>query len=536
MLRSTSSLVHRRGPVFQFRKSVPVDLIDRLGSSDIRRSLRTCNARVARQRAWTLALLIEEAFAVLRDAGLTSGTRDALNVVLGRVMDDFDRDGRAWAERAKYSMLMDTLVAVHPDRTASSQASAAILTPLASGLTPPPNGPLVVTPSAPLVTTAPTGDITYLIAQAVRDAQIDPRARRPLSAFLPDYLKEKARDVAPKTVEELGTKIRIFIDAIGDLDVHAYTRDHLLDFRDLLDEMPKDASKHLGTDSLREAIAINERRPIALPTIGPVTVEAKYLSAVRGVFSYLIVRGILKSNPVAGVSSRQTKDDVEDLLDVEKRLPFSREQIQQLKILSARESRMSADFWFPRVDPYLGLRVGEFAQLNAADFREHHGRLCLDFLHTPDGDVVNAARRSQLQLKSDAAYRICPLPSVVLECGLIEHIERRRKQDGPLAALFPDERPNRHGVHGQNLSKRLGRDIDEISDDPRHVAHSSRHFFAACCDEIGMPKHLRNRFMGHEPEDGNDDKKKRRGRHVSARYGSPIPSLGEMAWIDRLKF
>src|SRR5690606_24094446 len=151
-------------------------------------------------------------------------------------------------------------------------------------------------------------------------------------------------------------------------------------------------------------------------------------------------------------------------------------------------------------------------------------------------DPVNAARRAQLQLKSDAAYRIWPLPSIVLEGGLMEHVERRRRQDGPLAALFPDEAPNRHGAFGQNWAKRLGRDIDEISDDPRHVAHSGRHFFAACCDEIGMPKPLRNRFMGHEPEEGNDDKTKHRGRHVSARYGSPIPSPDEMTWIDHLKF
>ncbi|WP_407924849.1 DUF6538 domain-containing protein [Devosia aurantiaca] len=35
--------MYRRVPVFWFRKTVPVNLIDRLGSSDIRRSLRTCN-------------------------------------------------------------------------------------------------------------------------------------------------------------------------------------------------------------------------------------------------------------------------------------------------------------------------------------------------------------------------------------------------------------------------------------------------------------------------------------------------------------
>lgn len=406
----------------------------------------------------------------------------------------------------------------------------------------PPSQPTdrVIAPPSPAVpATSANADLAQQIRQAVRDAQIDPRARQPLSKFVEGYLKEKSRTIAHKTVEELGSKIRIFIDAMGDREVHAYTRDDLLAFRDLLDQMPRDAIKHLGTDNLRQAIKLNASRAVALPIIGPVTVDAKYLSAIRGIFADLVTRQILTLNPVSGVSSRQTEDGAEDLLDVEKRLPFTREQIEQLKSRSARESKVSGDYWFARVAPYLGLRVGEFAQLSVADFREHHGRLCLDLLHMDDGDAVNAARRAQLRLKTDAAYRICPLPSVILESGLIAYIERRRKADGPLAPLFPEEKPNRHGVYGQNLSKRLGRDIDQVTADARLVAHSSRHFFAERCDEIDMPRTLRHKFMGHESDEDDANNKagnKRRGRHVSKRYGSPIPTPDEMTWIDRLKF
>jgi hypothetical protein len=111
---SISSLVHRRGPVFWFRKSIPVDLIDRLGPTDIRRSLRTCNGRVARQRAWALILVVEEAFAILRDAGLSPGARDAFNAVLSHVMDDLDRSGQQWSQRLRYRALLDSLGGVEP--------------------------------------------------------------------------------------------------------------------------------------------------------------------------------------------------------------------------------------------------------------------------------------------------------------------------------------------------------------------------------------------------------------------------------------
>lgn len=532
MLKSNASLVHRRGPVYWFRKSVPVDLADRLGSTDIRRSLRTCNARVARQRAWALVLVVEDAFAVLRDAGLTPGVRAAFDAILGRVMDDFDRDQRAWAERAKYRLLIESLGTAGNDNVVGDRPELVVSNPALTDR-PVQSSPHVV----PLgISQGGDGNLSELIAQALREAQIDPRARKPLSSFIPIYLQEKAGKVASKTLEEIGTKIRIFTTAIGDLEVHAYTREHLLEFRDLLDEMPKDASKHLGTGDVREAIALNRSRQVQLLTIGRVTVEAKYLSAVRGVFSYLVERGILKANPVDGIKSRQVLDDVEDLLDVEKRLPFTRDQVHQLIAQSAGESRMSADYWWPRVAPFVGLRIGEFAQLNAADLGEHHGRLCIDLLHTPNGDLTSAKRRSMLQLKSDAAYRIVPLPGIVMAGGFLEHVERRRKEAGPLAPLFPDEIPDRHGLFGQNLSKRIGRDIDRVSDDPRLVAHSGRHFFAACCDEICMPTALRNAFMGHEPDDGDDGRKRSRGRHVSRRYGSPVPSAEQLAWIDRLQF
>nr|WP_170926540.1 hypothetical protein [Devosia lucknowensis] len=52
---------------------------------------------MARQRAWTLVLLVEDAFAVLRDEGLSPGARDALSAVLDHVMDDFDRKGSQWS-------------------------------------------------------------------------------------------------------------------------------------------------------------------------------------------------------------------------------------------------------------------------------------------------------------------------------------------------------------------------------------------------------------------------------------------------------
>ena len=58
-----------------------------------------------------------------------------------------------------------------------------------------------------------------------------------------------------------------------------------------------------------------------VPAISPTTVNAKYLSAVRGLFQYLVDRKTILRSPMDGVHSKQKE---QDLLPVEKRLPFTK--------------------------------------------------------------------------------------------------------------------------------------------------------------------------------------------------------------------
>ncbi|MDU0341099.1 site-specific integrase [Bosea rubneri] len=58
--------LHRRGAHWWFRKAVPSDLTGVLGRPDVRRSLRTRNAALARRRALQVLIRIDEVYAVLR--------------------------------------------------------------------------------------------------------------------------------------------------------------------------------------------------------------------------------------------------------------------------------------------------------------------------------------------------------------------------------------------------------------------------------------------------------------------------------------
>lgn len=536
MLKSIASLVHRRGSVYWFRKAVPADLIDRLGHSDIRKSLRTGNMRLARQRAWALIFVLEDAFAVLRDAGLSPGARDALSAVIDNVMNDLDRSGQQWSQRLRYKALLESLDAAPSDGVPKAEASSIVP---AAQVVIPADIPIPRVPPATPAAGQTSADIAQAVMNALRLASIHPDANRPLTSFLPEYLASvRKKGCREQYLSEIGTKVRIFVSTISDRPVHEYGKTDLLHYRDLIDQMPFDAIKHLKTDDPVKAIALNKARAVPLPPISSTTVNSKYLTVIRGLFGYLVQKGILATNPATGVTSEQVVDG-EDLLDVEIRLPFTPKIEAAIIREASKKPKSSADYWWPRINCRQGLRLQEFTQLCVSDFRMLHGRMCIDLLHFDfDDDPCHATRKNELRLKSAAARRIFPLAQAVIDDGLLNLVERRRRQDGPNARLFPKEKADKFGNTSSALSKRANRLVRGVTSDPRYVAYSARHLFAQRCDEAGIPLAIRNMFMGHEPEETGEAKQRTRtrGRHVSSRYGSPLPTAEDFAWFDKIRF
>jgi site-specific recombinase XerD len=379
------------------------------------------------------------------------------------------------------------------------------------------------------------GMIEVAVTNAMREATINPEAKVMLSEVLPEYFEHKNKELkGNKHFDEIRSKIWIFLSVVGDKPIHTFAQKDMQDYRDLLDEMPAKAMQHFKTDDPRLAIPLNKKRKVPVPAISPTTVNAKYLSAVRGLFQYLADRKIISGSPMDGVHSEQKE---EDLLPVEKRLPFTKDHIATLRRNADTKPKWSADRWWIRFMHKAGLRDEEFAELSAADFREFNGRLCIDFLHLEDGDPINRARRKQLRIKSPAGRRVLPIHRSLLDDDVMELVEKRRRESGPLAMLFPQLEPDKYGAFSSALSKRLNRQVDEVVIDPRYVAYSARHTFAAACDAAGVPAKIRDRLMGHEPDKDEEGKpQNRRGPHVRTRYGSPIMSAEEMAWIDKVEF
>ncbi|MBJ6987285.1 hypothetical protein [Devosia sp. MC521] len=105
--------------------------------------------------------------------------RTALRTILSRIMDDVDPDKHSWAEREKYSRLIETLA--NPTGT-----DPGIRVPISLVKR-------VPEPVPEKIISFPNGaDIQTLTRSAVQDAMIDDRARKPFSAFVDGYLASKA--------------------------------------------------------------------------------------------------------------------------------------------------------------------------------------------------------------------------------------------------------------------------------------------------------------------------------------------------------
>ncbi|MBB4053118.1 integrase [Devosia subaequoris] len=478
-------------------------------------------------------MLVEEAFAVLRDAGLTLRARDALNAVLDQVFEDLDRNEVQWSQRLRYRALMHTLFSEERPNEGPK-----VLPEVRAAAKPADECFVSTTISTASQVTQTTTDVAQAVVDAMRNASIHPEARKNLTAHIEGYISSlRSKRRGAKYIAEVGTKLRVFVTAMGDKPIFDYSKQDILDYRDLVDQMPIDAIKHLKTDNIRMAIAQNMERPVPLPPISATTVNAKYLTALRGFFAYLANRGFIAHNVADGVQSEQERNG-EDMLDVEKRLPFSPRIERDLFESTRKKKKDSADYWWPRINCRQGLRLQELTQLCVSDFRMLHGRLCLDLLHFDfDGDPNHALRRAELQLKSSAARRIVPVAQELLNEGVEAFIEMRRKAGGPNARLFPNEHADKYGNTSSAFSKRANREVRRHTPDRRIVAYSGRHTFAQRCDEAQIPQHIRNMFMGHEPEETSaGGQKKSRGKHVSATYGSPLPTPEDLAWFDKIKF
>lgn len=290
------------------------------------------------------------------------------------------------------------------------------------------------------------------------------------------FLKQRASDISADTISQNRGVIQLFAEFVGeDLPVDQLRRKHVAEWRDQLYLMPKMAKQVTVLKNLKFKDVIAANQKLGRPTIDPKTIN-RYLSALSPFAKWLAANDLV-GNPIM-------VDDMFIKLDRSKpkRAPFSNDQLKALfnsplfrGCLSNTVEHKPGNFtirdwryWLPLIALFSGMRLGEIAQLLVEDLQEMHGIWTMHV--TTDGD-------DEKRLKTVGSERIVPVHSELITLGFLSYY-RARKAAGS-KRLFPEIKPDSRGFMSGVPSKFLNTYLDRIGVKTKTLAmHSFRHLFA----------------------------------------------------------
>ncbi|TVV74701.1 DUF6538 domain-containing protein [Sphingomonas solaris] len=335
------------------------------------------------------------------------------------------------------------------------------------------------------------------------------------------YWQEQRRPGA-SAIAEAKRSVARFVALFGDMAVGDITRDQVIEFRNLVSDIPPQTelaqilaagrTLRLVIDAAREARRVWEQGGRLGPAPdrlapGSVKKDVGAISSILGKVQSDIGQGVnVAANiEIAGYSKTRKGQK-------RPRLPFTSAMMQTLfdsplftgclgKGDAARAKpgpHIYQDelYWCLLFGVVGGPRLGEIGQIALSDIHE------CDLRRTYGGDVEGRCTYVHItgtgedqHVKNEASERYVVIHQRLIELGFDAYVARRRTAGN--VRLF-DLEPDRGGNFVKELSRRLNRYLDRVvTDDPRYVFHSTRHEFTDRADLSQMPTRVANSIKGH---------------------------------------
>jgi len=130
--------------------------------------------------------------------------------------------------------------------------------------------------------------------------------------------------------------------------------------------------------------------------------------------------------------------------------------------------------WLPLLGLFEGSRLEELAQLLIEDARGESG---IPYLFILADDGRNRTSPTAKNIKVHGKRLRVPIHSEVIQCGVLQYVQGRRRNAKPTDRLFPDLKRDSRGRLSGNWSKWWGRWCRETLaiTDRRRLFHSFRH-------------------------------------------------------------
>ena len=288
---------------------------------------------------------------------------------------------------------------------------------------------------------------------------------------------------------------RLMSMKFGDeLDIKKIKRDDLLNFRNVLLQLPTKLSQNsLYKDkSLDEIIVLAKGRP----KISKSTIK-KYIVRVSEFFKYCYDSDYIDKNPAVDLQINLNQDDVTN------KNPYEDSDVNALldivsKIRSngdTKSQRISKDelFFVTHIAAYSGMRLNEIIQLNTDDIVEKYNIVCFS-LNTK----IDVKTGKSKTLKTRNSVRIVPIHSKLNSIGLFEFIESKKKlvkQSGKAVRLFNCDNKDFSEYFRKKINTQVIKDGDKT-----RTFHSFRHTFINKLIQSGQRVEHIAALVGHEQQ------------------------------------
>jgi len=164
-----------------------------------------------------------------------------------------------------------------------------------------------------------------------------------------------------------------------------------------------------------------------------------------------------------------------------------------------------ATYWGYVIHVLMGLRPSEIAKLLTSDLVQIGDEWYIDMRRKrAKADEKEPNRKKRRRLKSAAAYRMVPVPRLIIDLGLAER--KAALEATGETRLFPDWPIYMHTsgreMPGHFLSKSWQYVKVKFKFTREFLTlYSGRHTLASWYDAMNLPQRIRDRLLGHTPQD-----------------------------------
>lgn len=317
-----------------------------------------------------------------------------------------------------------------------------------------------------------------------------------LSEVIAERLMELKQKVAGKTrasstAAGYEAEMPFLLKILGDRPVDEYIRNDFSKAEGILQKWPVNARRTIlkkAPDTPVEEII--GRKDLGKP-MAPQTIH-RLLLHITSTFSFAEEADHIMKSKVPTWSAPVLSDD-------EEKPAFTEEQLRKLFTMPiydpASECKLKtpARWWVPVLALLTGARLNELCQLTTDDVVNLGGVWCID-INTSDGKGV----------KTRAGKRVIPLHPLLIELGMIDHVEaiRAEGQERLWPELTKDKKTGRYSnALGKLLSLEIAKHVTAGVQGVAPTFHSLRKNFVSALSVADVPDSKISILIGHAAAD-----------------------------------